>query len=212
VTQATVTGTGNIACNVPSMTPMLDSTLTQNADKITKLHMDLGIAAFAADLTRVIVMQIGDQGAGNLILTWLNYASGGPNPGDANTGDVNGLHAIAHRNVADKVKTDGWFMSQCAYMIAQLKSITDPSGKSMLDSSSFVGMSNMRTGIHETTGVPVVMAGTCGGYFKTGRSLTLTNTPHNGLLVALCNAMGTPAPAANFGQATYGGELTVLKG
>ena len=135
----------------------------------------------------------------------------GAEPGDANTGDVNGFHAIAHRNVADKVACDTWFQSQVAYVIGQMKTVVDPSGKSMLDSSVVVGMNNMRTGTHETSGVPVVMAGSCGGYFKTGRSLKLpAGTPNNGLLVALCNAMG--ANTDTFGAATYGGELTVLKG
>jgi hypothetical protein len=173
--------------------------------------MDLAIAAFAADLTRVAVMQIGDQGDANLILEWLGFASGGPLASDPNTGDANGFHAIAHENTARKVTCDTWFQSQLAYLIQQMKSITDGTGKSMLDSSVIVGMNSMRTGTHETTGVPVLMAGSCGGYFKTGRSLALpAGTPNNGLLVALCNAMG--APVTTFGQASYGGELTVLKG
>jgi len=203
------------ACAIPAAataTPVAYKS-TDNIPVVAKLHMDLGIVAFAADLTRIAVMQIGDQGAAQLILSWspLNYKSGGPNPGDANTGDVNGFHAIAHRNVADKVACDTWFQSQVAYVIGQMKTIVDPSGKSMLDSSVVVGMNNMRTGTHETSGVPVVMAGSCGGYFKTGRSLNLpAGTPNNGLLVALCNAMG--ANTATFGAATYGGELTVLKG
>jgi hypothetical protein len=209
-------GTGS-ACSVPSGVTgtKVSYTTAANIPVIAKLHMDLAIAAFAADLTRVAVMQIGDQGAAQLILSWppCNYVSGGPNPGDANTGDVNGFHAIAHRNVQDKVTCDTWFQTQVAYVIGQLKSIKDPSGQSMLDSSVFVGMNNMRTGTHETTGVPVVMAGSCGGYFKTGRSLALpAGTPNNGLLVALCNAMGTPTPMGTFGEAMYGGELTVLKG
>ncbi len=213
-TSAATTGSG-AACGVPAAataTPVAFKN-TDNIPVIAKLHMDLAIAAFAADLTRVAVMQIGDQGAAHLILSWapLNFKSGGPNPGDANTGDVNGLHAIAHRNVADKVACDTWFQSQIAYVIGQMKSIADPSGKSMLDSSVVVGMNNMRTGTHETTGVPVVMAGSCGGYFKTGRSLALpAGTPNNGLLIALCNAMGTPTQT--FGDAMYGGELSVLKG
>ena len=102
-------------------------------------------------------------------------------------------------------------MSQVAYVIGQMKSVVDASGKSMLDSSVVVAMNNMRTGTHETTGVPVVMAGSCGGYFKTGRSLALpAGTPNNAILVALCNAMG--APVQTFGAAMYGGELAVLKG
>ena len=173
--------------------------------------MDLSVAAFASDLTRVCVMQVGDQGAANLVMNWLGFSSGGPLKSDPNTGDTNGFHAIAHENTMRKVTCDTWFQSQLAYVIGQLKSITDGTGKSMLDSSVVVGMNSMRTGTHETTGVPVLMAGSCGGYFKTGRSLALpAGTPNNGLLVGLCNAMGTPV--STFGEASYGGELTALKG
>jgi hypothetical protein len=213
-----VTMGSGAACGIPAgatATPQIAFHDTASADKIAKLHMDLAIAAFAADLTRCCVMQIGDQGAAHLILTWLNFKSGGANPGDANTGDVNGFHAIAHRNVAEKVTCDTWFQGQIAYLIGQMKSVADPmTQKSMLDSSVIVGMNNMRTGIHETTGVPVVMAGSCGGYFKTGRSLALpAGTPNNALLVSLANAMlPTQAPLTSFGAAMYGGELAVIKG
>lgn len=212
-------GTGTVgtgaACGIPAAATAtaVPFKSTDNIPVVAKLHMDLAIAAFAADLTRIAVMQIGDQGAAHLILSWspLNFKSGGPNPGNANTGDVNAFHAIAHRNVADKVTCDTWFQSQIAYVMGQMKSVADPTGKSMLDSSVVVGMNNMRTGTHETTGVPVVMGGSCGGYFKTGRSLALpAGTPNNALLVALCNAMGTPVDT--FGAAMYGGELAVLKG
>ena len=178
---------------------------------ITKLQIDIAIAAFAADLTRVAVMQIGDQSDADLVMTWLGFSPGGPLPSDPNTGDANSFHAIAKENAMRKVTCDTWFQQQLAYVIGQLKSIADGTGKSMLDSSVVVGMNSMRTGAGETTGVPVVMGGSCGGYFKTGRSLALpAETPHNGLLVALCNAMDTPV--STFGEAVYGGELTVLKG
>jgi Protein of unknown function (DUF1552) len=207
---STVTGTP-AACSFPSTTGEPKTTLASSVPVITKLQMDLAVAAFAADLTRVVVMQISDQGAANLVMNWLGFTPGGALPSDPNTGDANGFHAIAHENTMRKVTCDTWFQSQIAYLIGQMKSISDGTGKSMLDSSVIVGMNSMRTGTHETTGVPVVMAGSCGGYFKTGRSLALpAGTPNNGLLVALCNAMGTPV--TTFGQASYGGELTVLKG
>jgi len=190
---------------------MLDTNAVANVPAVTKLQMDLAVAAFASDLTRCVVMQIGDHLDGNLIMTWLGFASGGPNPSNASTGDVNSFYAIAHRNGADKVTCDTWFQSQIAYITGRLKGITDPTGSSLLDNSVVVAMNNMRTGQDETTGVPVVMAGSCGGYFKTGRSLALPpGTPNNGLLVALCNAMGTPV--STYGEPIYGGELTVLKG
>jgi Protein of unknown function (DUF1552) len=207
------TNMGNAACNMPSTAGGLDSTKAVNAPAITKLHMDLGVAAFAADLTRVIVMQIGDQGDSNLIPSWLPGAGFqiglGPLKADNNTGDTNGFHAIAHENTMRKVTVDTWFQSQYAYIVGQLKGITDGTGKSMLDSSVVVAMNSMRTGTHETTGVPVALAGSCGGYFKTGRSLALpAGTPNNGLLVSLCNAMGYPV--TTFGQAGYGGAIAGL--
>jgi hypothetical protein len=205
------TAVGNAACDVPSTTGEPTPNATANVPAITKLHMDLAVAAFAADLTRVAVMQIGDQGSANLIMSWLGFSKGGPLASDPNTGDTNGFHAIAHENTMRKVQCDTWCQSQLAYIVGQLKGITDPTGKSMLDSSVVVGMNSMRTGTHETTGVPVAMAGSCGGYFKTGRSLVLpAGTPNNGLLVALCNALGTPVDS--FGEKSYGGELSVLKG
>jgi hypothetical protein len=205
------TATGDAACNVPSTAGEPTPTAVGNVPAITKLHMDLAVAAFAADLTRVAVLQISDQGAANLVMSWLGFAKGGPLASDPNTGDANGFHAIAHENTMRKVQCDTWFQSQIAYIVGQMKSITDGTGKSMLDNSVVVGMNSMRSGTHETTGVPVVMAGSCGGYFKTGRSLALpAGTPNNGLLVALCNAMDTPV--TTFGEASHGGELTALKG
>ena len=65
------TATGNAACNVPSTAGEPTPTAVGNVPAITKLHMDLAVAAFAADLTRVAVMQISDQGAANLVMSWL---------------------------------------------------------------------------------------------------------------------------------------------
>jgi hypothetical protein len=183
---------------------------TSNIPTMLKLLFDMSTAAFAADMTRVIVCQCGDQGDSNLILTWLGYVSGGPNPTDPNTGDENGYHSIAHRNDADKKNCDTWFQQQLAYMIGNLKSVTDMTGASILDNSLFLAMNNMRTGTHETTTVPVVMAGSLGGYFKTGQSLALSGVPNNSLLLSVLNGFGYPL--TTFGTASYctGGPLTQL--
>jgi hypothetical protein len=183
---------------------------TSNIPTLLKLLFDMSTAAFAADMTRVIVCQCGDQGDANLILSWLGYVSGGPLASDPNTGDTNGYHAIAHRNDADKKNCDTWFQQQLAYMIGNMKSVTDMNGSSILDSSLFLAMNNMRTGTHETTTVPVVMAGSLGGYFKTGQSLALTGVSNNRLLLSVLNGFGYPL--TTFGTAEYcaGGPLTQL--
>jgi hypothetical protein len=181
----------------------------RNFESIAKMQIDLAVAALAADATRVVVLQLGDQNDFNVILTSLGFVAGGPNPADANTGDVNGIHTIAHANGPDKVKIDAWFMSQVAYAIGGVKGVLDGAG-TMLDTTAFLAMNSMRTGLGETVGVPAILAGSCGGYFKTGRSLSLTSTPNNGVLVGLANAMGFST--ATFGEPMYGGELAALRG
>ena len=196
------------ACAPPTLGPTLIPTANANFEIITKLQIDLAVAALAADATRVVVLQLGDQGDANVILTSLGFVPAGPNPASANTGDLNGIHSIAHANGPDKVKIDTWFMSQVAYAIGGVKSVSDGAG-TMLNNTALLAMNNMRTGLGEVTGVPAILAGSCGGYFKTGRSLSLTNTPNNGVLIALANAMGIPT--VTFGETIYGGELTALK-
>jgi hypothetical protein len=210
---AAPSSTGGLICGVPSAefaNPVVISKSSVGVEGLVKTQMDLATAAFAADLTRVVVLQIGDQGAAQLVLTGLGFTAGGPNPADANTGDVNGLRNIAKHNGADKATCDAWFQSQVAYMTGQMKGLVDPNGQSALDNGVVLGMSNMRSGQRVTTQVPTVLAGSGGGYFKTGRSLALTGVPNNQLLVSLCNAMGTPV--ATFGEPRYGGELAALKG
>jgi hypothetical protein len=189
---------------------MLDISNTSNIPTLLKLQFDMSAAAFASDMTRVIVCQCGDQGDANLILTWLGFQSGGPNPQDPNTGDLNGYHSIAHRNDADKTTCDTWFQQQLAYMIGNMKSVTDPTGQSILDNSLFLAINNMRTGTHETTSVPVVMAGSLGGYFKTGQSLALSGVNNNRLLLSILNGFGYPL--TTFGTAAYcaGGPIAQL--
>jgi hypothetical protein len=197
-------------CTAPVPDPSVVATANVYFEKVAQIQVDLAVAALAADATRVVVLQLGDPLDLNVILTSLGYTAGGPNASDANTGDVNGIYHLAKTDGPDKVKVDTWFMNQVAYVLGSLKGVSDGAG-TMLDNTAFVAMNSMRTGAgKETVGVPAIMAGSCGGYFKTGRSLSLTNTPNNGVLVALGNAMGIPT--VTFGETRYGGELTVLKG
>jgi hypothetical protein len=194
--------------------PVLDPVVTfgpgeTSFEVLTKMQIDLAVAALAADATRVVVLQLGDQANANVTLTSLGFELGPPIASDPNISLSNSLEAIAREEGARKVTVDTWFMSQLAYAISSLQGVLDGAG-TMLDNTALLAMSNMRTGARESTGVPAILAGSCGGYFKTGRSLSLTNTPNNGVLIALANAMGIPT--TTFGEAMYGGELTVLKG
>jgi hypothetical protein len=195
-----------MACAPPALGAKVDVKDTKNFEAITKMQIDLAVAAFAADATRVTVLQLGDQGDPDIILYSLGFMPGGQ---DGNTGNINAYHSIAHRNGSEKVTCDTWFQSQIAYAIAAMKNVAD-ADKTLLDNSVLVAMNNMRTGNHEYVNVPAIVAGSCGGYFKPGRSLKLTNVPNNQLLVSVANALGVPT--MTFGHAAYGGELAALKG
>ncbi len=186
----------------PTLPQGVQTGSTQNFHTTTKMMIDLSVAALAADATRVVVLQLGDQGDADLILYNLGFMPGGE---DGNTGNVAGFHSCAHRNAGEKDQYDTWFHEQVAYTVASMKSAN------LLPSSALLAMNNMRTGQHEYNNVPASMAGSCGGYFGTGRSIKLpANTAQNGILVSLANAIGVPTET--FGDATYGGELAVLRG
>jgi len=196
--RAMVTPTGK----PPVLPAGVNTGSTDAFEATTKMMIDISVAALAADATRVVVLQLGDQGDANVIFTTLGFKAAGK--GD-NTGDDNGFHNIAHANGADKDKCDTWFQTQLAYAIGGMKTA------GLLDRGVMLAMNSMRHGMHEFNNVPAMLAGNAGGYFKTGRSIKLPdNTANNGILIALANALGVPTQT--FGHAAYGGELSVLRG
>lgn len=190
----------------PTLEPGINVDATGNFAAVTDMQMRLSAAAFAADVTRVIVLQLGDQGGSNIVITPLGFDPNNTQK-EGNTGLVQGLHVIAHDNVGDKLRTDGWFQEQIANMIQLLKDNSDPTGP-VFENTVLLAMNNMRTGNHEFDAVPAVLAGRMGGYFATGRSLR-TTVPNNAVLVSIANAMGIPTET--FGAPEYGGELSDLR-
>ena len=71
-----------------------------------------------------------------------------------------------------------------------MKKIPEGNG-TMFDNTVVVWVNELAIGNkHTRADMPVVVAGSCGGYFKTGRYLKYNgDTSHNQLLVSLCNAM-----------------------
>jgi len=186
---------------VPVLPQGVDTASTNAFETTTKMMIDISVAALAADATRMVVLQLGDQGDANVIFTKLGFKAAGT--GDK-TGDDHGFHNIAHINGADKDKCDTWFQTQLAYAIGGMKTA------GLLDRGVMLAMNSMRHGMHEFNNVPALLAGNAGGYFKTGRSIKLANnTAPNGILIALANALGVPTQT--FGRAEYGGELAVLR-
>ena len=164
-----------------------------------KLMLDLVAAAVKCDLARAITIDILDNGgANNQTFPWINVASPG-------------FHSIAHSGAAaftQKTTIDTWFYSQVAYLAGQLAA--NPEGSvSSLDNTAILVLNDMSEGdFHDVENLPIVIVGSCGGFFKTGVCVQPTaNAPNNQLLTSVCHAMGLQV--ASVGD-TYTGDLDSL--
>jgi len=159
-------------------------------------------AAFACDVTRV-AMQV--------------HGQFGPAEFGSNAGDVH--QDIAHQAVAGNpaaMQMGTYYKKhaeQFATIIAGLKAVKEGNG-TMLDNTVVVWATELANGPHGLNRIPFLMAGGCGGYFKTGRYLKYAESGnvggqrvgpgHNKLWVSVIQALGMPNNS--LGVASSGGQ------
>lgn len=181
-------GTVGGTCSVPTADNLtIDPNANDNVPKLGTAMMDMLAMAFACDLTRVAAIQWGDM-ASKCVFSWL--------------GQTEGHHTISHADNQASARAslkaiNTWYAQQFAYLLGKLDSIPEGNG-TVLDNTVVLWTNNLRTGgTHSrTNGIPYVLAGGCGGYFRTGRFVRYPRYGNpgahavNDLLVSLCNAMG----------------------
>jgi hypothetical protein len=197
----------NMACETPTVNTA--SKIFQ--DKVAAM-LDMTAMALRCDITRsVSICWADDGGYRPITLPWLDINSS--------------FHDIAHQGkdgYATKIKADVWMWEQVARLTKSLNDAVEGT-TTALDNSVIVVGNDMNEGSgHYVGGLPFVLIGSCGGYFKTGQTVKLGNwakktgeywngdsgVPHNKLLASLSNAMDVPADA--FGEG-YAGTLDELK-
>lgn len=188
--------------------PTEDPTLMVNFPKMVSAQLDLITAAFKCDLTRVATLQ----------LTNFNGDKIGSFPWIPLIGNVaKGYHAIAHEIInygdeygtagnANKIRVDTWFTEQFASVIKRFKDTPEGSG-TMLDNTAILFANHMGDGkAHDVSDLPFVLAGKCGGAFKTGQNIPAPGTNMyfntNAVWVGLAKAMGLSMNV--FGDPQYG--------
>ena len=171
-----------------------------------KLQLDIIALALRCDITRVATLELTNAGESGFVPPFA--------------GASRDYHSIAHDqnggSTALKIKIDNWYFQQVAYLAQQLESVQEPGG-TMLDNSAIVVANCMQDGAgHNVDGLPFIIVGSCGGYFKTGRVLRFgswvnkpgdywkgsTGVSHAKLLASLCQAMDLNVPS--FGDPRYG--------
>jgi hypothetical protein len=184
------------SCSRPGPPTEIDPSAHESIPQISRQHLDLLVLALSCGLTRVGTLTWGSGGSG-MTFPWL---------GIPNTT----LHSMSHygrsntEGQANYRKALLFFYQEIAYFLERLDAIVEADGKTLLDHSAvLVGTDNGEGNSHTISNIPFVLAGSAGGVFRTGRFIEYPkDTPHNGLLVAIANAFGSPIKT--FGNPAYG--------
>lgn len=180
LTSGTLSGA---ACSVPTKPGSIDLNADTNVPALLKAHMDLIAMGIACDLSRVFALQAASMSS-EIVYTWL--------------GLTQGHHTLSHSALTDQTaqsqlsSINNWHAQQFAYLLSKLKAIPEGTG-SALDNTVVWWTTDMRYGAHVRANMRHVLAGSAGGYFKTGRFVTVPNGHYvNDLHVSLANAVGVP--------------------
>ena len=191
----------------PAAFARIDFKRPQNYVAHVKMQLDLIALALKCDITRVATLELTNAGESGFV--------------PAFAGASRDYHGIAHDQNggarATKIRVDQWYFEQVAYLAKQLEDVVEPGGTA-LDNTAIVTANCMQDGAgHNVDGVPFVIVGSCGKYFRTGRLLRqgrfvgkagdywkgASGVSHVKLLTSLANAMDLPL--TGFGDPQYGG-------
>lgn len=166
-----------------------------------KVEAELIAMTLGCDVSRVVVWKL------------MGSADGGAGP-------FGNFHNTSHQTgtaAADEKLTQihTYLAGRIAYLVERLKATKDPLGTgSVFDNSVVYWMNECGHGNHDPRNLPVLLAGSAGGTFKTGRFVQMSGTEsgkYGNLLVSLANAVGDPM--TSFGDARWcSGPLSVLRG
>lgn len=194
----------------------IDPYNVQHYDRVARAQMDMIIGAFASGQTNIATLLMSNSHNNMWVFYWLggDFAQAG----DGSFNPLRSHHELGHRggdgtqNNDDsrrKDTVDKYFVSLFAYFIEKAKAVPELGG-TMLDNCCLLATNVMGNGSsHQNTRLPWILAGSCGGFFRTGRLIKWAKgMPHNRLLVTVGNAMGHSM--TSFGAGNYGGALPEL--
>lgn len=173
---------GAVECAAPSIAniDLLDDTKYAEAGK---LHMDLVVAAFACDITRIATLQWSYSESEHLFQFLslsgnhhdLSHDFGGSGPG------FDGYNAI-----------QTWYQQQFAYLLSKMEAYNEGEG-TLLDNSLVLWATEIGESTqHALTSMPYVLAGGAAGAFTPGRVIDYGNAQqdNNQMLISIAHLMG----------------------
>jgi len=146
-----------------------------------KIWRDIMTMTLACDLTRVTSLMMAPSRS-DIVMKWI-------------AGQTKSHHNYSHdgRPGADPflVQINKWYSEQVAALIDTLKGIQDGAG-TLWDNCTILWGNELGIGqSHSRDQIPILVAGSAGGYFKTGQYINFTKrTPQNRILLSVMQAMG----------------------
>ncbi|MCA9581106.1 MAG: DUF1552 domain-containing protein [Myxococcales bacterium] len=185
--QTPFTGSGD--CRVPNRPGEFSINDDKTIPERFKLHIDIAVAALACDRTRIAVLT-GEGGESFAKHPWL--------------GINEQYHEHTHGGgIEEQIKIGRWYAEQFNYLLESLDSIPEGGG-SLLDNTCVLWLSEQgcrdQGQEHMRTNMPYLLAGECGGYFKTGRFVDMKGASTTRMLINIKNAMGSSGNS--FGDVT----------
>jgi len=143
--------------------------LEANFPVVGDMMMNIIVQAMACGLTNVATLLWANSET-NLQYTWI--------PEVDYTLDKDGHHAMSHARSKYLLHIDKWYASQYNTLINRLKAVPESGGTgTLLDNSLLWWSSCLGDGAaHLSRNVPIVLAGSNGGYFRQGRNIQFNNT------------------------------------
>lgn len=163
-----------VACEAPKA-PSGDFGPNDMLPSLLKLNCELLATAFRCDLTRVATFNFENTGGNNIAFSWLGQEF----TGKGDEYPTRQHHDIAHNFFRSDLgalrhsRVNQWFFEQVAYFARLLKNTPEGNG-TMLDNTAIVVLNSMGQN-HAAMGIPCVILGSCGGYFKTKGRLVRLN-------------------------------------
>jgi hypothetical protein len=192
-------------CAPPELGPALDSHRRANFAPVAELQCKLMVAALTCDLTRVVTLQLGNALGSGIP---FSFVPGMTNRDGAEWAAIAQAPAPTGAFPDRKRLIDKWLMGLFAKLLGMMAA--GPAGATLLDQSAVLWGTPMRDGADgNQQAVPWLLAGKCGGYFKTGQVADSAGKPLHGVLAELCNAMEIPTEF--FGDRTLGAPMAGLK-
>jgi len=192
--QPTLTATAPVLFNASGMEVLQDPSVDADVPQRNLLAQQMLVASMACDMARVGTIMMAPSRS-DIFLTWLpggvpdshhNLSHDSDTTGGSTA--YNGTPTAAQLKL---IQINQWYASQVAQVITAMKAVPEGTG-TMFDNTVILWCNELGIGnIHSHTNIPVMLAGSAGGYFKTGQAVTMpSGTPHNRLMLSLCQAMG----------------------